>query len=195
VVAATADVAVVDRERLVYNNQSGRWFSTSSGSKPCEEAPPRSGARGVHRGGKFMRDGYCPRQLTRIGPPLPALTEKAVNARSLSATDPIAFRHSSRWDQSLQQELKSHCGHWPLGRRSGRRSEKRAPRSDAPLNAPRAPALGSPGLMTRLPVSLGPAPLTSSLQPRRELLRSIAAAAFGELLTEILAALYLAPVP
>jgi len=48
--------------------------------------------------------------------------------------------------------------------------------------------------MTRLPVSLGPAPLTSSLQPGRELLRSIAAA-FGELLTEILAALYLAPVP
>jgi len=48
--------------------------------------------------------------------------------------------------------------------------------------------------MTRLPVSLGPAPLTSSLQPGRELLCSIAAA-FGALLTEILAALNLAPVP
>ena len=49
--------------------------------------------------------------------------------------------------------------------------------------------------MTSVPVSLGPAPLTSSLQPGRELLRSIAAAAaFGELLTEILAAPYLAPV-
>ena len=57
-----------------------------------------------------------------------------------------------------------------------------------------APTLGSPGLMTRLPVSLGPAPLTSSLQPGRELLCSIAAA-FGALLTEILAALNLAPVP
>ena len=59
----------------------------------------------------------------------------------------------------------------------------------------RAPALGSQGLMTSVPVSLGPAPLTSSLQPGRALLRSIAAAAaFGQLLTEILAAPYLAPV-
>ena len=49
--------------------------------------------------------------------------------------------------------------------------------------------------MTSLRVALGPAALTSSLQPGRELLRSIAAAAaFGELLTEILAAPYLAPV-
>ena len=47
--------------------------------------------------------------------------------------------------------------------------------------------------MTSVPVSLGPAPLTSSLQPGRELLRSIAAA-FGELLTELRAAPYLAPV-
>ena len=59
----------------------------------------------------------------------------------------------------------------------------------------RAPALGSLGLMTSVPVALGPAALTSSLQQGRELLRSIAAAAaFGELLTEILAAPYLAPV-
>jgi multidrug efflux pump subunit AcrB len=51
-----------------------------------------------------------------------------------------------------------------------------------------------PRLMTSVPVSLGFVPLAFASEPGGELLRPMAAAAFGGLLTEILVALYLAPV-
>lgn len=51
-----------------------------------------------------------------------------------------------------------------------------------------------PRLMTSVPVSLGFVPLAFAFEPGGELLRPMAAAAFGGLLTEILVALYLAPV-